>query len=472
MRRIGMAALCSSLLIVLMAAQSKASPMSDPSAQREIRVAMKKFEFSPKQITVRKGESVRLVVTSVNVDHGIAIEEFGIDQAVKAGQTKTIEFTAAREGKFRMFCSVFCGDGHPDMEGEVIVTGGSQDASSMQVKFEQSEPDVVYVSSGSETLKINTKTKQVVKVESSVATASPTDSTSTPARDEDSGSARPSQPYDYQVVNVPTPKRVPRGSLNILFTHRFRQPIKPLAESDDDLFGLDSSSVSSIGLSYGITDRLYARFYRSPIAQEGLFKTIELGFGYHLLDEAGRSPIALSGYASVEGDNNFKDDFTYNLQAMLSRSVTEYVTLFFSPAVHINSNKDGRRFLRHLQGAFSEDLLATLNDFDEHGASFGFGVNARIRPTTSLLFEYVPRTGFKLGSINAIIDEDTGEVISLENITEASLGFGIEKRLGRHSFSLTFSNTQATTTSRYNSSNLGRPLKRFSIGFNLFRRLF
>ncbi|HEY7913068.1 MAG TPA: DUF5777 family beta-barrel protein [Blastocatellia bacterium] len=469
MRRMVMAALCSSILISLMAAVSQASSPFDPTAQREIRVSMKKFEFSPKQITVRKGERIKLIVKSEDVDHGIAVEELGIDQAVKAGQTKTVEFTATREGKFRMYCSVFCGDGHPEMEGEIIVTGGGEDLSAMQVKFEQSEPDVVYVSSGRETLRINTRTREVVKVEERLA-SSETTPAAVPAQESESASVSPPQPYDYQVVNVPTPKRVPRGSLNILFTHRFRQPIRPLEDSDDDLFGLDSSSISSIGLTYGITDRLYARFYRSPIAQQGLFKTIELGFGYHLLDEAGRSPIALSAYASVEGDNNFKEDFTYNLQAMMSRSVTRYVTLFFSPAVHINSNKD-RRFLRDFEDSFSEDVINNINDFGEHGASFGLGVNARIRPTLSLLFEYVPRTGFKLGTFNATVDEETGEVIRLENVSEASLGFGIEKRLGRHSFSLTFSNTQATTTSRYNSSNLGRPADRFSIGFNLFRRL-
>jgi hypothetical protein len=314
-----------------------------------------------------------------------------------------------------MYCSVFCGDGHPEMEGEIIVTGGGEDLSAMQVKFEQSEPDVVYVSSGRETLRINTRTREVVKVEERLASSETTPAT-VPAQESESASVSPPQPYDYQVVNVPTPKRVPRGSLNILFTHRFRQPIRPLEDSDDDLFGLDSSSISSIGLTYGITDRLYARFYRSPIAQQGLFKTIELGFGYHLLDEAGRSPIALSAYASVEGDNNFKEDFTYNLQAMMSRSVTRYVTLFFSPAVHINSNKD-RRFLRDFEDSFSEDVINNINDFGEHGASFGLGVNARIRPTLSLLFEYVPRTGFKLGTFNATVDEETGEVIRLENVS-------------------------------------------------------
>jgi len=56
-------------------------------------------------------------------------------------------------------------------------------------------------------------------------------------------------------------------------------------------------------------------------------------------------------------------------------------------------------------------------------------------------------------------------------VSEAAIGFGIEKRIGRHVFSLTFSNTQTTTTARYNSSNQALGPDKFSIGFNLFRRL-
>jgi hypothetical protein len=191
--------------------------------------------------------------------------------------------------------------------------------------------------------------------------------------------------------------------------------------------------------------------------------------GYHLLDEAGRSPVALSTYTSIEGDDNFRRRFTYNFQAMIGRSVTKYVHLFFSPAVHINTNGNGRFNPR------PEDLPdpALADDFrlGTHTGSFGFGVNARIRPSASLLFEYTPRVGFKLGQVSPIIDETTGAITGLVNKSEAAIGFGIEKRMGRHVFSLTFSNTQTTTTSRYNSSNLVLPPKRFSIGFNLFRRL-
>ena len=130
--------------------------------------------------------------------------------------------------------------------------------------------------------------------------------------------------------------------MNLYFTHRFQQPVRqedvPIKEEARVLFGLDSFSVSSFGFTYGITDRLYASIYRSPICQQGLCRTIEIGAGYHLLDEAGRSPLALSAYASIEGEDNFTEEYTYNLQAMMARSITKYVNVFFSPAVHFKSN--------------------------------------------------------------------------------------------------------------------------------------
>ncbi|HYJ47481.1 MAG TPA: DUF5777 family beta-barrel protein, partial [Pyrinomonadaceae bacterium] len=155
-------------------------------------------------------------------------------------------------------------------------------------------------------------------------------------------------------------------------------------------------------------------------------------------------------------------------QAMLARSVTKYVNLFFSPAVHINANGSGRFNPR--PGFFPPELTDSFR-LGKNTGSFGFGVNAGIRPTVSLLFEYTPRVGFKLGQVRPVFDEETGNLTGFDNDSEAEIGFGVEKRIGRHVFSLTFSNTQATTTSRYNSSNLALPPSKFSIGFNLYRRL-
>ncbi|HEY8204583.1 MAG TPA: DUF5777 family beta-barrel protein, partial [Pyrinomonadaceae bacterium] len=78
---------------------------------------------------------------------------------------------------------------------------------------------------------------------------------------------------------------------------------------------------------------------------------------------------------------------------------------------------------------------------------------------------------FKLGRVRPILGPSftvTGFTVD----SEPEIGFGIQKDIGRHSFSLTFSNTQTTTTSRYNSSNLVLPPSKFIIGFNLYRRFF
>ena len=456
-------------------AEARASE-TERLAPVEINVVARRYEFEPKTITVRKGQPVRLIVKSVDVDHGFAIRAFNVNQKIKAHTTKIIEFTPDRAGRFRFFCSVYCGDGHEDMEGELIVTeeqsssSAAADDSKMQVTFDKDAPGVVIVESGGERIRIDTATKTVTSL-----SHAPVPEAAPQPQDETAGvehpASRESEPYDYRLVNIPTPKRVRRHSLNLYFTHRFSEPVRPLRQSGRDLLGLDSFSVSSLGLFYGLTDKLYVSAYRSPLCQTALCKTIEIGVGYHWLDETGRSPVALSTYASMEGDNNFTGNYTYNLQAMIGRSVTKYAHVFFSPAVHINSNGQ-HRFDPKPGDFFLPIAPEALLKLAQHTASFGFGVDVRVRPSTSLLFEYTPRVGFKLGLIDPIFNDSFTAIEGFKQTTHAEIGFGIERRIGRHSFSLTFSNTQTTTTSRYNSSNLGLSPKRFIIGFNLYRRFF
>ena len=51
----------------------------------------------------------------------------------------------------------------------------------------------------------------------------------------------------------------------------------------------------------------------------------------------------MTTYASIEGNDNFTEEYTYNLQVMLAARVGKRLHLFFSPAVHLNSNGQ-RRF--------------------------------------------------------------------------------------------------------------------------------
>jgi len=429
----------------------------------EIKLTARRFEFDPHTITVQKGKPVRLLITSEDVEHGFAIDDFDVNAEVKAKRTKVVEFTPNRAGRFRFRCTVYCGDGHDEMSGELVVedpqTGGD-----IKVTFDDQAASVVIVEANSQRLRIDTATKTVTPIEDESAPPTP----SAPVAKVEHAKHSVQEPYDYRLINVPTPKRVLRHSVNLYFTHRFSQTITPLDQSAENLLGLDSFAVSTLGVFYGISDRLYVSASRSPLCQRGLCRTIEVGLGYHWLDEKGRSPVALSTYASIEGDDNFTEHFTYNLQAMLARSVTKYVNLFFSPAVHINANGQ-RRFDPRSNEFFPPAPIADTFRQDKHAASFGFGVNARIRPSISLLFEFTPRVGFKLGRVRTTFNSNS-QIVGFRTESEPEIGFGVQKDVGRHSFSLTFSNTQTTTTARYNSSNLVLPQSKFLIGFNLYRR--
>ena len=88
---------------------------------KEFKMTAKQFAFEPSTIEVNKGDKVKLIVTSTDVPHGIAIPEYGINQRLEPGNPVTIEFTADKQGTFTAFCSVFCGSGHSAMKGKIIV---------------------------------------------------------------------------------------------------------------------------------------------------------------------------------------------------------------------------------------------------------------------------------------------------------------------------------------------------------------
>ena len=79
------------------------------------------YDFFPKEIKVKKGDRVRLFVTSDDVKHGVYIKEYGINVSVERGAVKVIEFIADQAGEFEILCSVYCGRDHHKMKGKLIV---------------------------------------------------------------------------------------------------------------------------------------------------------------------------------------------------------------------------------------------------------------------------------------------------------------------------------------------------------------
>lgn len=90
--------------------------------EREIHITAKKFEFTPDTITLKKGEPVVLVLSSKDRKHGFSLRGFGIRGDVNPGASARLQFTPNKTGKFTFSCDVFCGEGHEDMTGTVVVT--------------------------------------------------------------------------------------------------------------------------------------------------------------------------------------------------------------------------------------------------------------------------------------------------------------------------------------------------------------
>ena len=87
----------------------------------EIQVTLRKYEFSPGSLRIRKGEQVRLVMTAVDHDHGFKLDDFDINQKVPRGTTVVVKFTADKAGTFQFRCSNVCGFGHRNMKGTLVV---------------------------------------------------------------------------------------------------------------------------------------------------------------------------------------------------------------------------------------------------------------------------------------------------------------------------------------------------------------
>jgi len=96
-----------------------AAPSPSP---RPIAITAKRYEFVPSRVEVTQGERVRLVVTSADGVHGVAIRKFKVNKPVLRGETITIDFVASEAGEFPILCSEECGDGHAQMKGTLVVT--------------------------------------------------------------------------------------------------------------------------------------------------------------------------------------------------------------------------------------------------------------------------------------------------------------------------------------------------------------
>jgi cytochrome c oxidase subunit 2 len=86
-----------------------------------IEISAKKFEFTPSQITLKKGEPVILRLSSSDRVHGFMSKPLKIDTDIPADKSEDVTVTPDTAGDFTVICDHYCGTGHGNMNMKVTV---------------------------------------------------------------------------------------------------------------------------------------------------------------------------------------------------------------------------------------------------------------------------------------------------------------------------------------------------------------
>ncbi|MDP6647534.1 MAG: hypothetical protein QGG15_00190 [Dehalococcoidales bacterium] len=91
---------------------------------KEFEIKAEQWVYHPAALKVDPGDRIRFVVTSQDIMHGFSINELGVNLALNpdVGIVREVMIPVDMpEGTYTMYCSIFCGIGHPYMKGIILI---------------------------------------------------------------------------------------------------------------------------------------------------------------------------------------------------------------------------------------------------------------------------------------------------------------------------------------------------------------
>jgi len=251
---------------------------------------------------------------------------------------------------------------------------------------------------------------------------------SVPSETDDDTVIDPAEP-DFTIIGLPTSLRLPAFKSAFRVTHRFARPLSgDFGGLVADLFGLDSGAQIGLEYRFGIVRNGEIGIHRTSD------KTIEFFSQYGIIRQTANRPVDVTVLASIDGTNNFRDQYTPAFGAIVSRRFGERAALYIEPTWVHHAN---------VQPSFANEPSDTF--------MIGLGGRIRIRPTVSVAAEFSPRvSGYRPGVNHG--------------------GVAIEKRAGGHVFQLNFSDSFATTMGQI--ARGGPAGNDWFLGFNLSRKFY
>ena len=89
--------------------------------EKVIKITAKKFNYTPGEVKLKKGVPVILEFRTQDVLMGFNLPDFNASADIVPGKTTRLRLVPDKTGTFVFLCDVFCGTGHEEMNGKLIV---------------------------------------------------------------------------------------------------------------------------------------------------------------------------------------------------------------------------------------------------------------------------------------------------------------------------------------------------------------
>jgi cytochrome c oxidase subunit 2 len=95
-------------------------PVAKPPAGEDVYLLGRLWQWWP-ILELEKGQSYRIHLSSVDWQHGFSLQPTNINIQVHPGFEHVFTLTPTEAGEFGIICNEFCGIGHHQMTGKIIV---------------------------------------------------------------------------------------------------------------------------------------------------------------------------------------------------------------------------------------------------------------------------------------------------------------------------------------------------------------
>src|SRR5688572_9403723 len=262
--------------------------------------------------------------------------------------------------------------------------------------------------------------------------------------DDEPGVFTPAEP-DVVVVNLPSTLRLPLYKGNFRLTHRFAGNLRQgtFGQQAGNLFGIDQGAIIGFEYRMAVASHVQAAFYRSSFD-----KTIQLHGKYDAIRQRSML-VSISPLVSIEGTDNFQDKYAPAVGAAISRHFGTRLAAYVTP-MWVHNTAASLTPIDHDHNDDAEAPAADPSRAHQNTTYVGVGARVRFAGSAYVAAEVVLRAqGYAPD--------------------QPAYGVSVEKRVGAHMFSLTFTNTFGTTFAQLARGGAANTL---FLGFNLGRKFF